>query len=143
MRSWRKSRSRRSRWKLLGPERRREAVRHLQRVLGVSERFASRVTMQHRSTQRHKPIAATPDDPDAALRDWLRQYAKAHPRRVFRPAYHEARAEGSFAVDQFTGSGQVRWLTVRRFCEGVPVQGMAALLQWHYRLRIWRRTVTC
>jgi putative transposase len=28
------------------------------------------------------------------LRDWLRQYAKDHPRRGFRPAYHDARAEG-------------------------------------------------
>src|SRR5690242_17488588 len=36
-------------WKLLGPERRRAAVRHLQRVLGVSERFACRVTGQHRA----------------------------------------------------------------------------------------------
>ena len=30
----------------------------------------------------------------AALRDWLRAYAKDHPRRGFRPAYHDARAEG-------------------------------------------------
>ncbi|WP_139811605.1 IS3 family transposase, partial [Mycobacterium avium] len=36
----------------------------------------------------------TPQDPDAALRDWLRDYAKDHPRRGFRPAYHDARAEG-------------------------------------------------
>lgn len=36
-----------------GPERRRAAVRHLERVLGVSERFACRVTGQHRFTQRH------------------------------------------------------------------------------------------
>ena len=33
-------------------------------------------------------------DPDAALRAWLRDYAKDHPRRGFRPAYHDARAEG-------------------------------------------------
>ena len=25
---------------------------------------------------------------------WLRQYAKDHPRRGFRPAYHDARGEG-------------------------------------------------
>jgi len=63
-------------------------------VLGVSERFACGVTGQHRATQRHEPAAATPADPDAALRDWLRAYAKDHPRRGFRPAYHDARAEG-------------------------------------------------
>ena len=63
-------------------------------MLGVSERFACRVTGQHRATQRHEPVATTPDDPDAALRAWLREYAKDHPRRGFRPAYHDARAEG-------------------------------------------------
>jgi putative transposase len=39
-------------------------------------------------------VSATPEDPDAALRAWLRAYAKDHPRRGFRPAYHEARGEG-------------------------------------------------
>ena len=63
-------------------------------MLGVSERFACRVTGQHRATQRHEPTAATPDDPDAALRGWLRAYAEKHPRRGFRPAYHDARGEG-------------------------------------------------
>jgi len=63
-------------------------------VLGVSERFACRVTGQHRATQRHEPVSSTPADPDAALRGWLRQYAKDHPRRGFRPAYHDARGEG-------------------------------------------------
>jgi putative transposase len=63
-------------------------------VLGVSERFACRVTGQHRATQRHEPTSMTPEDPDAALRDRLRAYAKDHPRRGFRPAYHDARAEG-------------------------------------------------
>jgi transposase InsO family protein len=28
------------------------------------------------------------------LRAWLRTYPKDHPRRGFRPAYHDARAEG-------------------------------------------------
>jgi putative transposase len=63
-------------------------------VLGVSERFACRVTGQHRATQRHEPASTTAEDPDAALRAWLRTYAKDHPRRGFRPAYHDARAEG-------------------------------------------------
>jgi hypothetical protein len=64
------------------------------RVLGVSERFACRVAGQHRATQRHQPVSATPDDPDSALRAWLRQYAKEHSRGGFRPAYHDARGEG-------------------------------------------------
>jgi putative transposase len=63
-------------------------------VLGVSERFACRVTGQHRATQQHQRAAATPADPDAALRAWLRAYAKDHPRRGFRAAFHDARGEG-------------------------------------------------
>ena len=63
-------------------------------MLGVSERFACRVAGQHRATQRHESVGETVDDPDAALRAWLRQYAKDHPRRGFRPAYHDARGEG-------------------------------------------------
>jgi transposase InsO family protein len=63
-------------------------------VLGVSERFACRVTGQHRASQRHEAVSTTPEDPDAVLRGWLRQYAKDHPRRGFRPAYHDARADG-------------------------------------------------
>ena len=70
------------------------AVRHLQRVLGVSERFACRITGQHRSSQRYEPRSTTPDDPEAALRAWLRDYARDHPRRGFRSAYHDARGEG-------------------------------------------------
>ena len=63
-------------------------------MLGVSERFACRVTGQHRATLRHEAVSTTPEDPDAALRAWLRNYAKDHPRRGFRPAYHDARGEG-------------------------------------------------
>ncbi len=50
------------------------------RVLGVSERLACPVTGQNRGTQRHLPAAQQPGDPDAALRAWLRVYARAHPR---------------------------------------------------------------
>lgn len=62
--------------------------------MGVSERFACRVTGQNRTTQRRPPAAATADDPDAALRAWLRAWARNHPRRGFRSAYHDARGEG-------------------------------------------------
>jgi putative transposase len=64
------------------------------RVLKVSERFACRVIGQNRGTQRRPPAAQTPADPDAALRAWLRAYAKAHPRWGFRRAYYDARGEG-------------------------------------------------
>ncbi len=64
--------------------------------MGVSERFACRVTGQHRTTQRRAPTATTPADPDAGLRAWLRQWAKDHPRRGFRNAYHDARGQGWF-----------------------------------------------
>ncbi len=33
-------------------------------------------------------------DPDRALREWLRAWAKDHPRYGYRRAYHDARAEG-------------------------------------------------
>ena len=69
-------------------------MHHLIGAMGVSERFACRVTGQNRTAQGHQPQAATPADPDAGLRCWLRQYAKDHPRRGFRPAYHNARADG-------------------------------------------------
>ena len=63
-------------------------------VMGVSERFACRVTGQNRTTQRHQAADQTPSDPDAALRTWLHAYAKKHPRWGFRRAYHDARGEG-------------------------------------------------
>lgn len=49
---------------------------------------------QHRSTQRHQPVSHTTEDPDAALRAWLRAYAGKHPRWGHRRAYHDARGEG-------------------------------------------------
>jgi len=36
-------------------------------MMNVSERFACRVTGQHRATQRRPPTSTTPADPDAAL----------------------------------------------------------------------------
>jgi transposase InsO family protein len=63
-------------------------------TMKVSERFACRVTGQNRTTQRREPAGTTVADPDTELRRWLRQYAKHHPRRGFRPAYHDARGEG-------------------------------------------------
>ncbi len=62
--------------------------------MGVSERFACRVTGQNRGTQRHAPSDQVLADPDAPLRTWLCAYAKKHPRWGFRRAYHDARGEG-------------------------------------------------
>src|SRR3954452_13406322 len=57
-------------------------------------RFACRVTGQNRGTQRRPPRDRTPSDPDVGLREWLRAYAKTHPRWGFRRAFHDARGEG-------------------------------------------------
>jgi putative transposase len=73
-------------------------VHHLIAVMNVSERFACRVIGQHRPTQRHRPRSQTPTDPDAALREWLRQWAHDHPRWGFRRAYHAARAEAGMST---------------------------------------------
>jgi putative transposase len=69
-------------------------VHHLITTMGLSERFACRVTGQNRTTQRRDLAGTTVADPDAVLRTWLRQYAADHPRRGFRPAFHDARGEG-------------------------------------------------
>lgn len=67
-------------------------------MLGVSERIACRVTGQHRATQRHEPTSTTPADPDAALREWLRTYARKHPRRGFRPPTTMPEAKAGLSI---------------------------------------------
>lgn len=62
--------------------------------MGFSERLACRVAGQHRTAQRHVPAARGPGDPDADVRAWLRDCARAHPRWGHRRAYHDARGEG-------------------------------------------------
>ena len=68
----------------MSPARRRRAVEHLQRVFGVSQRWACQLVGQHRSTQRHQP--AEPDR-DRALRAELRRVSRAHPRWGYRRAH--------------------------------------------------------
>ena len=75
----------------MSPARRRRAVTHLQRVLGVSERWACRLVGQHRATQRHQP--AQPDR-ERVLRDALRSFSRAHPRWGYRRAHAQVRADG-------------------------------------------------
>ncbi len=60
----------------------------------MSERMACRLAGLSRSAYRRPLKGETTDDPDMALRDWLRAWAKDHPRYGYRRAYHDARAEG-------------------------------------------------
>ena len=64
---------------------------------GVSERRACRLLGQHRSTQRHEPKAREPDE---ALRERLRDYAKEHPRYGYRRAAATLRREGHRVNDK-------------------------------------------
>ncbi len=106
--------------KLLSPERRGAAIAHLMKAMGVSERFACRVTGQNRTTQRREPTAATPADPDAALQQWLRTYAKpirgagsappitmpaarAGPSTTRRSSANGASVDGARKLDSFGG----------------------------------------
>jgi putative transposase len=75
----------------VSPARRRRAVEHLQRVFGVSQRWACQLVGQHRSTQRHQP--AEPDR-GRALREELRQLSRAHPRWGYRRAHAVLREQG-------------------------------------------------
>ena len=64
------------------------------------------MTGQHRTTQRHEPAATTPQDPDAALRAWLRDYAKDHPRLDFGPLITTlVLRAGSSITRRFNGFG--------------------------------------
>jgi len=56
--------------------------------------MACRVVGLARSAYRRQPRDRTDADPDAWLRDWLRGYAKAHPRWGYRRAYADLRREG-------------------------------------------------
>lgn len=67
---------------------------HLIDVLSISERMACRLAGLSRSAFRRRLVAEDRPDADAALRGWLRGYAKKHPRWGYRRAYHDARAEG-------------------------------------------------
>jgi len=56
--------------------------------------MACRLAGLSRSAYRRVIKSDTIADPDAALREWLRGYAKKHPRWGYRRAYHDARGEG-------------------------------------------------
>ena len=56
-----------------GPGAERRAVDMLKEVLGMSERLACKAVGLARSTYRRLPVAVTPADPDADLRQLLRE----------------------------------------------------------------------
>jgi putative transposase len=71
----------------------------LKDTLSMSERLACKAVGLARSTYRRLPLAATPADPDAQLRAWLRGYATKHPCHGFRRAWaalrHDERREAN------------------------------------------------
>ncbi len=72
----------------------------------MSERLACKAVGLARSTCRRLPLAATPADPDADLRAWLRAYATKHPCHGF-PA-----CLGALRYDEGRGINvkKVHWL---------------------------------
>src|ERR1700694_2525881 len=69
--------------KILSPAAKRRAVDMLKDTLSMSDRLACKAVGLARSTYRRLPLAATPADPDAQLRAWLRCYAPTHPCHGF------------------------------------------------------------
>lgn len=67
-------------------------------VFDISERSACRLVGLSRSAFRRPLKNTTPDDPDRALRAWLRDYARRHARWGYRRASRDARNAG-WAVD--------------------------------------------
>ncbi|WP_439549760.1 IS3 family transposase [Falsiroseomonas sp.] len=77
--------------KLLGPERRRAGVRHVQSVLGVSERRACRTLGQPRSTQRKVRVVRSDE---AALTEAVVSLAAEYGRYGYRRITALLRAKG-------------------------------------------------
>ena len=73
------------------PAARREAVGHLRRVYGLSERRACRVIRAHRTTMRYQRRQKG-DEPQ--VRERLQEWAAAHPRWGYRRLHLLLRREG-------------------------------------------------
>lgn len=63
-------------------------------VFDISERLACRLVGLSRSAFRRPLKAETSEDPDRALRAWLRDYSRKHARWGYRRAYVDARNNG-------------------------------------------------
>ena len=70
----------------LGPGRRRAAIRHVMRVLDISERLACRLVGLARSSFSLPRNGDSIADPDQALRAWLRAYTRKDTRWGYRRA---------------------------------------------------------
>ena len=66
----------------------------------MSERRACKVVGLSRSSYRCLPQAQTPADPDAALREQLRTYARKHPRHGFRRAWAHLRFDEGAVINK-------------------------------------------
>jgi len=84
----------------LSPAAKRRAVDMLKSVMGMSERLACKAVGLARSTYQRLPQAQSPADPDAELRAWLRDYAKAHPCHGFRRAWAALRHDEHRVVNK-------------------------------------------
>ena len=76
---------------MVSPERKRQAVLHLQGRLNVSERRACRLIQQPRATQRYRGVRR---DKDAPLVAALRRVSASRPRAGYRMAAAHLRREG-------------------------------------------------
>ncbi|WP_156527340.1 IS3 family transposase, partial [Gordonia sp. 852002-51296_SCH5728562-b] len=72
----------------------------LKDVKNMSERMACRVVGLSRSAYRRLPQAHTPADPDAALREQLRTYARKNPRHGFRRAWAHLRFDDGIEINK-------------------------------------------
>ena len=77
---------------MVSPRMKRAAAHQLITELGLSERKACKIVELPRSTFLRPLANQAPTDPDAGLRSWLCEYAKAHPRWGYRRDHHDARA---------------------------------------------------
>ena len=83
---------------MVTPNRRRQAVKVLETVFGVSQRRACEVVGQPRSTQRL--TAPVPSDGEAEIRAWLRAFSKRRPRWGWRRAAKGLRDAGHVINDK-------------------------------------------
>lgn len=105
---------------MLGPASRRRAVAHLKETFQVSERRASRVLGQARSTQRYKPCS---DDELVRLTKRIVELARKHPRYGYRRITALLRAEG--------------WRVNRKRVHRVwRAEGLRVVIKQHKRRRV-------
>ena len=84
----------------MSPTAKRAAIDMLKDVKSMSERMACRVVGLSRSVHRRLPRAQTAADPDAALREQLRAYARKNPRHGFRRAWAHLRFDDGIEINK-------------------------------------------